>query len=286
MARSLEFFKDGRIYEREDGQLMKVSDTQGQVKRLLEVLEFTSADTFTVMPDDAGTREVPVRQSPAKQISAEGLELIKTFEGLYLESYQDAVGVWTIGWGNTEGIGPGMTITVAQAEQMLRKELSQFETAVTEYVKVEINENQYAALVAFSYNVGARALYDSTLLKVLNQGQIQEAADQFLRWDKAGGQALLGLSRRRRSERSLFLSEPWKWALTWEPSRVLKLSQPLLHGDDVRRLQQALADAGFDVQADGYFGEGTDKAVKAFQEQKGLGVDGIVGTQTLKQLGL
>ncbi|MBC1238253.1 glycoside hydrolase family protein [Nostoc sp. 2RC] len=229
-----------------------------------------------------------------RQINAEGLKLIKFFEKLYLNAYQDVVGVWTIGWGCTEGIRSGMTITETQAEEMLRKELSKFEAAVTNTVQVELNDNQFAALVAFSYNVGVGALKESTLLKLLNEGKYQEAADQLLRWDKAGAKAYLGLSRRRRAERSLFLSKPWEWAKDWNPgqtsesSRLLQLAQSgeLVKGDDVRQLQQALIAAGFTLQADGVFGKGTAEAVKKFQEQQGLPADGIANAKTLATLGI
>jgi murein L,D-transpeptidase YcbB/YkuD len=126
-------------------------------------------------------------------------------------------------------------------------------------------------------------------LKLLNEGKFQEAADQFPRWDKAGGQSLLGLSRRRRAERALFLSQPWEEFLTWKLERVLRLAEPgqsLVQGDEVRQVQQALVKAGFNIQVDGFFGNDTDKAVRQFQQQKGLTVDGIVGAKTQKALGM
>ena len=299
MARQLEIFQDGRLCEKQDDQPIKVTETQGKVQLLISALQFVQAETFTINRQDAVPPEIPEPRAPLRKVNQEGLELLKAFEGLhalkqgsegvYVEAYLDPVNVWTIGWGCTEDIHEGMKITVTQAEEMLKKELDKFEAAVANAVQVQINENQFSALVCFSYNVGARALFESTLLKLLNQGKFQEAADQFLRWDKAGGQVFLGLSRRRRSERSLFLSEPWKWATTWKPSLVLRLAQPgqpIVQGDDVRQLQQALIKAGFNIQADGFFGKDTDKAVRQFQQQKGLTVDGVVGEQTLKALGL
>ncbi|MCC5610131.1 glycoside hydrolase family protein [Nostoc sp. CHAB 5834] len=289
MIKRLQIFQDGTLSELEDETLVKVTETKGQVDLLIEALQFTQAETFTVTPDDAVPRGLPEPRSPVKTINAEGLRLLQSFEGLYLEAYQDPVDVWTIGWGATEGVYEGMKITKAQAEEMLKKELSKFEAAVANAVKVQINDNQHSALVCFSYNVGARALFDSTLLKLLNQSKYQEAADQFLVWDKAGGQALLGLSRRRRSERSLFLSEPWEWAKAWEPQKVLRLAAPgqsLIQGDDVVKLQKALVKAGFSVEVDGYFGNDTDVAVKQFQKNKGLTVDGDAGSKTLQALGL
>jgi lysozyme len=289
MSRRLEIFKDGRLYEIEDEQAIKVIETEGMVRSLIEALQFTQAETFAIAPFDAVPPEVPEPRAPLRKTNQAALKLIKSFEGLYLESYQDAVGVWTIGWGSTKGIRPGMKITVAQAENMLQDELEKFEAAVADTVKVQINDDQFSALVSFSYNLGARSLAESTLLKLLHQGKFQEAADQFPRWDKAGGQSLLGLSRRRRAERALFLSQPWEGFLHWEPSKVLGIAepgQPIVRGDDVRQVQQALVKAGFNVEVDGFFGNDTDKAVRQFQQQKGLTVDGIIGDQTRRLLGI
>lgn len=230
-----------------------------------------------------------------REINAEGLKLLKAFEGLeklmhgpngeeYIEAYQDVGGVWTIGWGCTEGVKKGMKINRAEAESLLRKELEKFEKAVTDNVKVQINDNQFSALVSFSYNVGSEALSRSTLLKSLNEHKYQEAADELLWWDKVDGKPFLGLERRRRAERSLFLSEPWEWALHWEPDRLLRLTQPNQHGDDVVKLQKALVKAGFKIEVDSIFGKATDDAVRKFQEQQGLIVDGEVGPKTRQAL--
>jgi GH24 family phage-related lysozyme (muramidase) len=289
MSRRLEIFKDGRVYEIQDDQPIKVIKTEGIVRSLIEALQFTPAETFTIAPTDAVPPEVPEPRAAIRETNQEGLKLIQSFEGLYLEAYQDPVGVWTIGWGATEGVYPGMVITVAEAEKMLQDELKKFEAAVADAVKVQLNDNQFSALVSFSYNLGARSLSESTLLKLLNEGKFQEAADQFPRWDKAGGQSLLGLSRRRRAERALFLSQPWEAFLHWKPERVLRVAepgQPLVQGDEVRQVQQALVKAGFNIQVDGFFGNDTDKAVKQFQQQKGLTADGIVGAETRRVLGI
>ncbi len=298
MERSIQLFGDGKVYEMADGEAVSVIDTEGSTDKLIEALQITSGGRFTVAAPDA---EVPFVQSTraiSRQINAEGLRLLKTYEGLYLESYQDAVGVWTIGYGCTEGIGPGMTITLQEAEDMLRRELNKFEAAVAKYVSVEIDDDQYSALVAFSYNVGAYALKKSTLLRKLNGGDFAGASNEFPRWDKAGGRSLLGLSRRRRSERALFLGESWEGFLNWrrgddtpansssDDSRLLRLQSPYMRGDDVRTLQNALVKVGVDVDVDGIFGRGSDRAVKAFQAQKGLGADGIVGANTRKALGV
>lgn len=147
-----------------------------------------------------------------RDVSAKGIELIKHFEGLYLQAYQDSVGVWTIGWGHTglthrDGtVHRGRKITEAEAEALLRHDMDVFEGRVMEAVKVPLNDDEFAALVSFDFNTGG--LPKSTLLRKLNSGDRAGAADEFLRWDKAGGKVLRGLTRRRQSERNLFLGKP------------------------------------------------------------------------------
>jgi GH24 family phage-related lysozyme (muramidase) len=144
------------------------------------------------------------------KISQKGIDLVKSFEGgPFLEAYRDPVGIWTIGYGTTSGVKAGMRITKTQAEQYLREDLNQFERAVKDNVKVPLNTEQFSALVSFTYNVGEGALASSTLLRFLNQGDYQGAADEFLRWNKGGGQELPGLTRRRNAERSMFLGQDY-----------------------------------------------------------------------------
>lgn len=147
-----------------------------------------------------------------RKVNKAGLDLIKSFEGLFLKPYLDPIGIPTIGFGTIKyPLGAKVTmqdpaITEQQAEQYLQHEVDAKATAVEKMVKVPLNDNEYAALVSFSYNVGSGALQGSTLLKLLNAGTDRSAvADQFLRWNKAGGKELAGLTRRRQAERSLFL---------------------------------------------------------------------------------
>lgn len=141
------------------------------------------------------------------KISNKGINLIKQFEGLELKAYKDSVGVVTIGYGST---GPhvfmGQIITEAQAEVLLIKDLSRFESGVTELVKVPLTQNQLDALVSFSFNLGLGNLKSSTLLKKLNAKDYVGASKEFERWNKAGGKVLNGLTRRRLAEKELFLS--------------------------------------------------------------------------------
>ncbi len=139
--------------------------------------------------------------------SKNGINLIKQFEGLRLSAYKCSAGVWTIGYGSTSGVRPGMKNTQAEAEQRLRADLSRFEQKLNKLVKVKLNQNEFDALVSFVFNIGITAFSNSTLLRLLNQGQARvDVADQLLRWDKVNGQPVAGLTRRRAAERRLFLS--------------------------------------------------------------------------------
>lgn len=145
------------------------------------------------------------------QVSNKGISLIKQFEGCKLKAYQDSVGVWTIGYGWTQPvdgrkIGPGMVIDQATAERLLKCGLVQYEQGVNQLVKVIITQGQFNALVSFAYNLGLRSLSTSTLLRKLNAGDKQGAADEFGKWVNAGGVRLNGLVKRREAERKLFLS--------------------------------------------------------------------------------
>lgn len=138
-------------------------------------------------------------------ISENGLALIRQFEGLRLSAYQDTVGVWTIGYGTTRGVGPGMTISKSEAEALLEADVERFERELECLVTVPLNQNQWDALVSFIYNLGAKNLASSTLLRLLNAGDYAGAAAQFTRWNRAGNRVLAGLTRRREAERALFL---------------------------------------------------------------------------------
>lgn len=141
------------------------------------------------------------------KISQKGVDLIKSFEGLELKAYKDSVGVTTIGYGSTgPHVSMGMTITKEQAEQLLKKDLERFERGVSDLVKVPLNQNQFDALVSFSFNLGLGNLKSSTLLKKLNASDYIGASKEFERWNRAGGKVLNGLTRRRIAERDLFLS--------------------------------------------------------------------------------
>lgn len=138
--------------------------------------------------------------------SESGIDLIKGFEGVRLNAYDDGVGVMTIGVGHIKGVQNGDTITEDQADDYLRDDLGTAEAAVNRLVKVPLDQSKFDALVSFTFNLGAGALAGSTLLKRLNAGDYDGAADEFLRWNRAGGRIMAGLTKRRISERMLFLT--------------------------------------------------------------------------------
>ena len=161
----------------------------------------------TAESDDKASSAASSASGP-KRTNKNGLLLIKSFEGLRLKAYRDPVGIWTIGYGTTRGVRPDMSISEAEAEQFLQQDLIRFEQAIDDAVNAPVNDNQFSALVSFTYNVGSGALRSSTLLKLLNaRDDLRRTADEFPRWNRAGGRVLEGLTRRRNAERALFLGE-------------------------------------------------------------------------------
>lgn len=163
-----------------------------------------------------------------RDINDVGLELIKKFEGIpdgdpgtvNIDPYLDPVGIWTIGWGHAIAIGgsylrgrenrkaardlyPG-GITLDQAEQMLRGDVLDTCRDVESLVKAPLTDNQFGALVSFTFNLGRGNLSKSTLLRKLNDGDYDGAAIEFHKWNRAGGKVLAGLVSRRAAESTLF----------------------------------------------------------------------------------
>lgn len=123
-----------------------------------------------------------------------------------MRAYRDIVGVWTIGYGDTENVTPGLVISLAEADQrLLRRVERDFLPGVLAALTRTPAQCQLDATVSLAYNVGVAAFRGSTLVRMFNDGDTQGAADQFPRWDKAGGQSIKGLRRRRAAERALFL---------------------------------------------------------------------------------
>src|SRR5919202_116271 len=144
-----------------------------------------------------------------RKMNAAGMRILKECEGLYLNAYKCPAGVWTIGYGCTKGIRPGMTISEAEAEEMLRKELTEFEKGVERVLShIPLNDNQFSALVSLTYNCGMEPITEGmTIRRKLEARDYRGAAEGFLLWNKGGGRVLPGLVKRREMERKLFLSE-------------------------------------------------------------------------------
>jgi lysozyme len=140
------------------------------------------------------------------QLSQNGLNLIKGFEGYSAVPYYCDGGVLTIGWGHTVKADERFTeINEQEAEQLLKNDCAFAVSCVSRLVKVSLNQNQFDALVSLVFNIGSRNFAGSTLLKLLNAQDYRGAASQFLRWKYAGGIVLSGLVNRRNLERQLFL---------------------------------------------------------------------------------
>lgn len=144
-----------------------------------------------------------------RKTSQEGIDLIKESEGCSIDAYSDGK-CWAIGYGTTRidgaSIEEGMTISYQEAEEYLKNDLATAEAAVSKLVKVNLTDNQFAALVSFTYNLGSGSLQKSTLLKKLNSGNYAGASDEFDKWVYSNHKVLAGLVTRRQKEKALFLS--------------------------------------------------------------------------------
>lgn len=146
-----------------------------------------------------------------RQLNQNGVELLKQFEGWSASAYKDIAGIWTIGYGSIFGLdGKRVTsshreITIAEGEALLRRDVKIACDAVDQFITSPLTDNQYAALVSFTYNTGAGALQRSTLRRVINRGELDEVPAQWMRWVWAGGKKSNGLKNRRSAELELFL---------------------------------------------------------------------------------
>ena len=141
------------------------------------------------------------------ETSENGIELIKEFEGCRQVAYQDSVGVWTIGYGHTKTAYEGQLAIKKTCERLLAEDLVEFEEYVDTLVKVPSTQNQFDALVSWTFNLGSGNLQESTMLRKLNYGDYESVPDEMRRWNKAGGEVLEGLTRRREAEALLFAAE-------------------------------------------------------------------------------
>jgi lysozyme len=171
-----------------------------------------TGNTVTSTDSTPSSEDVGLNPAGTYTISSDGIALIKQFEGLKLNAYQDSVGVWTIGYGTTTingvAVYPGQTITEAQAEQYLQEH---FTTSVYPIIrsrtKAPVTQSMFDGLCCLTYNIGSGNYGKSTLLGELNSTKYLDAATAFLDWNKAGGQVLSGLTRRRSAEKNLFLKD-------------------------------------------------------------------------------
>lgn len=147
-----------------------------------------------------------------RDISSVGYNMIKKWEGLKLEAYQDVAGIWTIGIGtikypNGVRVRKGDTCTAEQALSYLANDCLWVDSCLDDNITVPVTQNQFDALASLTYNIGATAFKNSTLLSKLNKKEYSAAADEFLRWVNAGGKRSQGLVNRREDERKLFLTK-------------------------------------------------------------------------------
>ena len=137
-----------------------------------------------------------------------GLDLTESSEGLRLTSYPDpGTGdePWTIGWGHTGfDVAPNQTITHEEAVELLKADMHHAENAVKRLVTVQLTQGQYDALVDFAFNCGVGNLHNSSLLRYVNENRMEEADEEFKKWNKGGGHVLAGLTARRDKEAALF----------------------------------------------------------------------------------
>lgn len=193
----------GRVIKQLLGMLGKVSGGRFMQKRI-DLINSIFLKNKEVDRPRSATVQAEMR------VSAAGIQLICAFEGKQLVAYDDGVGVWTIGFGTTiypnqHKVKKGDRCSDAQATQYMQHDLNKFEHAVNKMVTVPLTQNQFDALVSLSYNIGIGALRNATLLKKLNSGDYQAAANQFDVWINAGGKRVQGLVNRRAREKKLFL---------------------------------------------------------------------------------
>lgn len=149
--------------------------------------------------------------------STEGRLILTNFEGVKLKAYKDSGGVWTIGYGHTKGVTSGMTITKDQALAFLHSDIREFEKSVNSLITATLTQYQFDALVSFTFNLGAENLRTSTLRKLVNAGEYEQAAEEFEKWVYVQGQDCrikenncYGIVKRRYAEKLMFQGKNWK----------------------------------------------------------------------------
>ncbi len=213
------------------------------------------------------------------------------FEGFVKQVYLDAVGVETVGYGETRRdiIERYRRSGISQQDafDLLKRRVQEFADAVEACItnRAALTPNRHAALTSLAYNIGVGGFRDSTACKRFNAGDIAGVPEAIGWWSKAGGQVFEGLSRRRAAECALFSGAgapaPDTGAVPVWPGRLL---QQGVDGDDVRRAQRRLGERGWRITVDGQFGPKTDATVRKYQGEKALVVDGVIGPTTWQAL--
>jgi lysozyme len=202
-------------------------------------------------------------------ISQAGIDMIKKAEGCILHCYKDSVGVPTIGYGHTGGVYLGQTISQQKAEDLLKQDLKRFVDAVNG-LGLKLNQNQFDALVSFSFNLGA-----GNLKELVKGRSLSQIADTIPQYCHAGGEVLDGLVKRRAAEKALFL-KPVPVVHPY-PGHVIKKGS-------TNTIAIKLIQAKVGVTADGVFGEKSLAAVKKFQKEHKLVPDGLIGKLTWQKM--
>jgi len=216
----------------------------------------------------------------AMDISQDGLKALAGREGIKTLAYKDSVGVWTIGVGHTAAAGPpvpeaGMEISHEAALDLFKTDLRQYVAEVNRAVKIDCTQNQFDAMVSLCFNIGVGGFAGSSVVRDLNEGDLDCAAQAFLLWDHP--EELLG---RRRAEAAQFLLEG-DGAPLWHSTAAIKPA-PLPRWDvkTIGGLQSALKLLGYEITVDGDYGPGTRQAITSFQMHAGILADGVCGPQT------
>ena len=157
------------------------------------------------LSDESGA--IRLRRRGLAGVAAVSIALAGAFvapwEGLRTSAYRDAVGVWTVCYGETKGVRPGDRYSAEECEAMLERELERYAAALGECLTAELPQGARVAFVSWSYNVGTGAACRSTLVRKANAGDLYGACDELLRWNRAGGRVLNGLTNRRKAERAM-----------------------------------------------------------------------------------
>lgn len=140
------------------------------------------------------------KAAAAISLSAAALVSIATWEGFSGSAYQDIVGVWTIGFGTTDGVKQGQKVDPVKALQRKLSDVQKFEGAIKQCVTVPLHQYEYDAYLSLAYNIGPTAFCNSTLVRRLNAKDYDGACKEILRWDRAGGKVVAGLANRRKAE--------------------------------------------------------------------------------------